>query len=100
MTSEMRKRLLWLQLYQQTRDAGLVCRWCGIFGPTLRKCIQRFHKSGEAGLLNRSRRPLRSPNRRVFETKRRLILKLRAERMLGRDGFRVNCGVILTLGSH
>ena len=83
MKSEVRKRLLWVQLYQQTDDAGLVCRRCGISRPTLRKWIRRFHETGEAGLLNRSRRPVRSPNRRVFERERLLILKLRADRKLG-----------------
>jgi len=79
----MRKRLLWVQLYQQTGDAGLVCRRCGISRPTLRKRARRFHEAGEAGLLNRSRRSLRSPNRRVFEKERLLILRFRAERKLG-----------------
>ena len=83
MKSEVRKRLLWVQLYQQTDDAGLVCRRCGISRPTLRKWIRRFDETGEAGLLNRSRRPVRSPNRRVFERERLLILKLRADRKLG-----------------
>ena len=83
MNFEMRRRLLWVQLYQQTGDAGLVCRRCGISRPTLRKWVRRFHEAGEHGLLNRSRRPVRSPNRRVFEKERLLILRLRADRKLG-----------------
>ncbi|MBU6482920.1 MAG: helix-turn-helix domain-containing protein, partial [Nitrospirae bacterium] len=63
----MRRRRLWVQLYQQTSDAGLVCRRCGISRPILRKWVRRFHEAGEAGLLNRSRRPMRLPNQRVFE---------------------------------
>lgn len=51
--------------------------------PSLRKWIRRFHEAGEAGLLSHSRRPVRSPNRRVFEKEQRLILSLRAERKLG-----------------
>jgi transposase-like protein len=83
MNSEIHRQLLWVQLYQQTGDAGLVYRRCGISRPTLRKWVRRFHEAGEAGLLDRSRRPLRSPNRRVFEKERLLILRLRAERKLG-----------------
>ena len=83
MNTDMRKRLLWVQLYQQTGDIGLVCRRCGISRPTPRKWVRRFHEAGEAGLLNRSRRPVRPPNRRVFDKERLLILRLRAERKLG-----------------
>ena len=83
MDSDIRRRLLWVQLYQRTGNAGLVCRRCGVSRPTLRKWIRRFHEGGEAGLLSHSRRPLRSPNRRVFEKERRLILSLRVERKLG-----------------
>ena len=35
---EAKARLGWVKLYQQTGDAGLVCRRCGISRPTLRKC--------------------------------------------------------------
>jgi len=83
MNSEIRKRYLWIQLYQQTSDAGLVCRRYGISRPTLRKWVRRFHEAGEAGLLNRSRRPMRLPNRRVLEKDRLFILRLRAKRKLG-----------------
>ncbi len=51
--------------------------------PPLRKWVRRFHEAGEAGLSSHSRRPVRSPNRRVFEKERLLILSLRAERKLG-----------------
>jgi transposase InsO family protein len=83
MDSDVRRRLLWVQLYHQTEDAGLVCRRCGISYPTLRKWVGRYREAGEAGLASRSRRPARSPNRRIFEQERTLILKLRADRKLG-----------------
>ncbi|MCS6289818.1 MAG: helix-turn-helix domain containing protein [Nitrospira sp.] len=83
MDSDIRRRLLWVQLCQRTGNAGLVCRRFGVSRPTLRKWIRRFHEAGEAGLLSHSRRPVRSPNRRVFEKERRLILSLRTERKLG-----------------
>lgn len=83
MDSDVRRRLLWVKLYQQTRDAGLVCRRCGISYPTLRKWVGRYREVGEAGLASRSRRPARSPNRRIFEQERTLILNLRTDRKLG-----------------
>ncbi|TXI23036.1 MAG: helix-turn-helix domain-containing protein, partial [Nitrosomonas sp.] len=72
MDPDIRRRLLWVQLYQRTGNAGLVCRRCGVSRPALRKWIRRFHEAGEAGLLSHSRRPVRSPNRRVFEKERLL----------------------------
>src|SRR5574338_708737 len=82
MNSDMRKRLLWVQLYQHTGDVGLVCRRCGISYPTLRKWVRRYREAGEAGLVSRSRRLTRSPNRRIFERERALILNLRVDRKL------------------
>jgi transposase-like protein len=79
----MRRRLLWVQLYQQTGDVGLVCRRCGISYPTLRKWVRRYREAGEAGFVSRSRRPAQSPNRRIFEGERALILNLRVDRKLG-----------------
>lgn len=83
MNSDMRKRLLWVQLCQRTAHAGLVCRRCGISYPTLRKWARRYREAGEAGLVSRSRRPTRSPNQRIFEQERALILTLRTDRKLG-----------------
>lgn len=77
---EMRKRLVWVQLYESTADAGLVCRQCGISYPTLRKWVRRYRDAGRA---NRGCCPTRSPNRRIFEHERALILGLRRERKLG-----------------
>jgi len=83
MDSDMRRRLLWVQLYQETGDAGLVCRRRGISYPTLRKWVRRYRKTGETGLSSLSRRPTQSPNRRIFERERTLILTLRSDRKLG-----------------
>src|ERR1051325_5721244 len=52
-------RRSWVQLYAQTKDAGLVCRRCGISRPTLRKWWRRYQADGDAGLSDRSRRPKR-----------------------------------------
>jgi hypothetical protein len=37
MEPKVKMRLGWVQMYQRTQNAGLVCRRCGICRPTLRK---------------------------------------------------------------
>ena len=54
-------RLTWVRMYEQTGDAGLTCRRCGVSRPTLRKWWRRYQEEGVAGLIDRSRRPHRSP---------------------------------------
>lgn len=76
-------RLRWVRLYEETRDAGFVCRRCGISRPTLRKWWRRYLVEGEAGLTSRSRRPLSSPNLKLTDDVRHEILELRSERRLG-----------------
>lgn len=57
MNSTVKARLEWVQLFEQTKDAGLVCRRCGISRPTLRKWVKRFQQHSAAGLEDQSRRP-------------------------------------------
>jgi transposase InsO family protein len=76
-------RLGWVRLYEQLGNAGVVCRRCGISRPTLRKWWRRYQAEGEAGLQGRSKRPHRSPQRKVFEREEALVLQLRRERKLG-----------------
>jgi transposase InsO family protein len=76
-------RLKWIQLYQSTLDAGLVCRRCGISRPTLRKWWRRFQASGEAGLHEHSRTPHKKPTLKVTAHYEKLILQFRKERNLG-----------------
>ncbi len=80
---EQRRRLGWVQLYAETRDAGLVCRRCGISRPTLRLWWERFIAKGDAGLVSLSRRPHHSPRRVLDQEHIGLILGLRDERKLG-----------------
>ena len=80
---DARTRLGWIRLYEQVGDAGLVCRRCGISRPTLRRWWRRYRAEGEAGLEARSRRPHRSPGRKVLAEQEALILRLRRERRLG-----------------
>lgn len=80
MDREIAVRLRWMRMYHETGNAGRVCARCGISRPTLRKWLCRYQEDGEAGLQSQSRRPLRSPNRKVSEADRATILQLRAER--------------------
>lgn len=82
MDDEIRRRLVWVRMYEGTGDAGLVCRRCRISRPTLRKWLTRFELQGEAGLVSESQRPKRSPKQKVFRKERALILRLRKDRNL------------------
>jgi transposase-like protein len=79
----LKARLSWVELYARTGDAGLVCRRCGISRPTLRKWWRRFQSEGEAGLIEKSRRPHRFAAQKVFADQEAIILALRRERRLG-----------------
>ena len=79
MDEAQRRRLKWVQLYLQCRDAGKVCRRCGISRPTLRKWTRRFQSLGEAGLVELSRRPHNSPARKLTGEYRTSILQIRAQ---------------------
>lgn len=83
MDKEIQQRLQWVKLYEQSGDAGLVCRRCGISRPTLRKWILRYQANGIDGLQSHSRRPLSSPNTKVSNHHENLILALRTQRNLG-----------------
>ena len=83
MNWEEKKRLVWVKLYEQTKDAWLTCRRCGISGPTLRKWSRRYQEQSEAGLHSQSRRPIRSPLKKVDGQTESLILGLRKKRKLG-----------------
>lgn len=74
---------MWVKLYQEVGDAGIVCRRCGISRPTLRKWLKRYKEGGEATLLELSRRPKGSPATKVFAQQEDIILALRNVRKLG-----------------
>jgi transposase InsO family protein len=67
--------------YEETRDAGLTCRRCGISRPTLRLWFQRYQEKGITGLISQSRRPHSSPARKVFKQEGEWILSLRKRRL-------------------
>ena len=70
MDADARTRLGWVKLYQEIGNAGLVCRSCGISRPTLRKWWRRYQALGRRGSRSSSRRPHRSPGRKVLDVKK------------------------------
>ncbi|MFI5323202.1 MAG: IS481 family transposase [Thermodesulfobacteriota bacterium] len=83
MNKEIKQRFVWVKLYLETGNAGLVCRRCGISRHTLRKWVRRYKEAGIEGLKDLSRRPKHSPKTKVFEREEELILTLRKRRKLG-----------------
>lgn len=83
MDREIQQRLQWVRLYEESGDAGFVCRRCGITRPTLRKWWKRYQEGGLEGLTSQSRRPHTSPNTKVGNKEEKLILELRRKRNLG-----------------
>ncbi|WPY01889.1 IS481 family transposase domain protein (plasmid) [Candidatus Trichorickettsia mobilis] len=75
-------RLDWIKLYQKVKDAGIVCRRCGISRPTLRKWLKRYAEEGITGLKELSRKPHSSP-KKVSDQQEKLLLSIRNERKLG-----------------
>jgi transposase InsO family protein len=82
MGTEIGKRLRWVQLVEQGRSCAQVCLQCGISQPTLRKWVERYRAAGPDGLLSKSRRPHRSPAKKVSTQERAWIAELR-QRGLG-----------------
>ncbi|MFL6446702.1 MAG: helix-turn-helix domain-containing protein [Bryobacteraceae bacterium] len=70
MGTEIRKRSRWVQLVEQGKNFSQVCLHCGISRPTLRRWVERYPANGPDGLLNKSRRPHRSPASKVSEQER------------------------------
>lgn len=70
MEPDVRMRLRWVQMYLETRNAGVACRRCGISRPTLRTWVSRF---GQEGLLGT----------RVFAEREQWNRELRTVRKLG-----------------
>jgi len=81
MDADIRKRLRWVQLYEELGNAGVVCLRCGISRPTLRKWWARYQALGEEGLREESRRPKSSPAKKVFSDQEKLIADLRKRKL-------------------
>ena len=80
MNREIQQRLQWVRLYEESGDAGFVCRRCGISRPTLRKWWRRYQEHGVDGLVSCSRRPHSAPNIKAGQHEEGLILDLRTNR--------------------
>ena len=83
MNKQVKARKEWVNLYLATKDAGYVCRRCGISRPTLRKWYLRYLEEGEKGLHDQSKRPLTSPYQKVTTEHIEWIIDLRIQRNLG-----------------
>lgn len=83
MEQEIRMRLKWVRLYEESGHAGLTCLRCGISRPTLRKWWRRYQREGLEGLRSRSRRPKNSPFKKICKDLEQWILELRVQRKLG-----------------
>jgi transposase len=83
MRPEIRARFKLIKIYQKTGDASLVFRHRGISRPTLRKWLRRYEELGLDGLHDKSKKPHRSPNKRVTQEHETLILDLWRKRKLG-----------------
>lgn len=83
MDKQVKARLRWVNLYLETKDAGFVCRKCGISRPTLRKWYRRYLKDGQEALVDQIKRPHSSPNQKLNSECIKLILNLRNKRNLG-----------------
>ncbi len=82
MDKAQKTRLGWIKLYEEVKDAGVVCRKCDISRPTLRKWSQRYKDQGVDGLKELTRRPLNSLKKVTIEQEE-IILSLRNDRKLG-----------------
>jgi transposase InsO family protein len=81
MDTEVRKRLRWVQLFEELANYTQVCLRCGISRPTLRKWVSRYRVHGVHGLVAKSRRPRTSPAVRITEQERGWIAELRTRRL-------------------
>ncbi len=70
-------------MWEECGDAGLVCRCCDISRPTLRKWAKRYRLNGVAGLESQSKRPHSSPDAKITDELRALVLEMREIHNLG-----------------
>lgn len=83
MDEQVKARKKWVDFYLVNKNAGYVCRRCGISRPTLRKWYKRYLQDGDAGLINQSRKPHFSPKQKITQEHINRILQMRQERNLG-----------------
>ena len=93
MNSDAKRRMKWVSTYQESGDAGLTCRRCGISRPTLRKWLRRFEQGGLSALETRSSRPLTSPHRKVNDQMLATIVGLRDAKNIGARRIQIEMGL-------
>ena len=76
-------RLKIVHTYNQCGSLRETARWLSISRNTVRKWVRRYRKQGEAGLVDRSRRPHTSPRRTPKEVEEK-VLSLSQEQGWGR----------------
>ena len=81
MTDEIKAHLNWVSLYLKTKNASLVCRRCGISKPTLRLWVRRYQKDGLEGLHSKTKRPGKTPEKKVTVQIEQRVLALRRRRL-------------------
>lgn len=81
--SDVKQRLVWIRSLEQSRNAQLTCRRCGVSAPTLRKWWRRYQSQGETGLASQSRRSKSFPTQKTTERIAYLIQMMRQQRRLG-----------------
>jgi hypothetical protein len=77
---KVQARLKWVQVYHQLKHASKTCRKCGISRLTLQLWRRRYAAEGVEGLKDRSRKPYRTPGRKIFLSQEQLILQIRKEK--------------------
>ena len=82
----LKARLCWVKHYEQSQNAALSCRRCGISRATLLKWWRRYQLQGEVGLHSQSRRPHKLRERKVTPEHETLVLDMRRQRHLGPKG--------------
>lgn len=83
MTTETRKRMKWVQLYNKWMNYTRVSLYTGVSRPTLRKWVNSYKKNGVNGLLSKSRRPKNSPKCKVDTVIENRIKAMRIENNFG-----------------
>ena len=82
MNREIQQRLVWVKLFEEINNAGLVCRRCGISRPTLRKWWKRYSEQCINGLSSQSKRPSalkgKTLIKRYFDYVEKLLSQMRS----------------------
>lgn len=79
LTKEAKKRLKWIQHYQDTKNISKTCRYFGISRTTFYKWFERYKKDGLEGLLDRPKTPKNTRKPTIRNQYREQIIKVRKQ---------------------